>query len=708
MALEAKALETAVTGLVGIGVKVFGKFLEDDPLKSVEQKIYEWSETYTKKYLKRHGQIQVLGMSQAISLDDIYTNVRMLDAETVKRLESVDGLEKVYRETNQRGFDKRESAKQKGMEVANAEQYLCVLGGPGIGKTTYLRKVGLEALLRKVGSYDHEKIPVFLELKRFRDPDLDIKTCITKEFETCGFPDPEKFTEHALKSGDLLILLDGLDEVPTDNFNTVVQSIKDFSDQFSDNRFIASCRIAAYNTYFTGFKTVAIAEFNDDQILDFIKNWFQADPNPLMTPEKKAEYANTIWAQLKTSDSIGTKELSQTPLLLTFVCLVFRQKKTITDNRAKLYSKALDILLEEWAKSKLLEENWEIYQDLSADLEKDMLASIAYVGFEEDKLFFEKDELAEQISAFLTDNLNAPKHLNANRVIDAISVQQGIFIERATDVYSFSHLTLQEYLCAEYIRDWNCQDKLVKNHATDDRWREVFFLVTGLMGRAAIGLLEKLEAQNHQLIENCPIFKGLLTWADKKSSSSTINHISVEVERILAIALIIGSSPGIPLLPHFTLAPFFDFVLTLNFDLSHVIDNYFADAQMQASNTARYDAQTFENALEIETSIAYAQFIYDQGLLGDVDLLSLIKYRRDAEDQSEYSGALQEITIDQVSSSLDIPQIYLNLSVMEVRVIFTYLTTCQLMVDCRKQASGLSAQQWNAIQQRMFLPKPAE
>lgn len=238
--------DTAAKGIVGLAIKFFGEYLKDDPLKPIEQQIYTWSDTYVKKYLKRHGQIQVLGMSQAISLDDIYTNVRMLDADTVKLLESVDGLEQVYREANQRSLGRKESAKQKGMEVANAQKYLCVLGGPGIGKTTYLRKVGLEALLRKVGSYDHKKIPVFLELKRFRDPDLDIKTCIVKEFETCGFPDPEKFSEHALKSGDLLVLLDGLDEVPTDNFNIVVQSIKDFSDQYSENRFITSCRIAAY------------------------------------------------------------------------------------------------------------------------------------------------------------------------------------------------------------------------------------------------------------------------------------------------------------------------------------------------------------------------------------------------------------------------------------------------------------------------------
>ncbi|BDM83592.1 hypothetical protein AM10699_64530 (plasmid) [Acaryochloris marina MBIC10699] len=687
MVLGAKALETAVSGLVGIGIKTFGQFLEDQPLKSVEQQIYNWSETYTEKYLKRHGQIQVLGMSQAISLDDIYTNVRMLDAETVKCLESVEGLEQVYRKANQRGFGKKESAKQKGIEVANAEQYLCVLGGPGIGKTTYLRKVGLEALLREVGSYNHKKIPVFLELKRFQDPDTDIKKSISEEFETCGFPNPEKFTEHALIAGDLLILLDGLDEVPSGNFKKVVQAIKDFSDRYSKNRYITSCRIAAYHTYFTGFKTVAIAEFDDDQIFDFIKNWFRADPNPLLTLEKKAEYAKTLWEQLKTSDSIGTKELSQTPLLLTFVCLVFRQKKTIIDNRAKLYEKALDILLEEWAKSKLLEENWEIYQDLNAELEKDMLASIAYVGFEEDKLFFEKDELAEQITAFLTDNFDAPKYLDANKVIDAIAVQQGIFIERATDIYSFSHLTLQEYLCAEYIRDWNCEDQLIKKYAPEERWREVFLLVTGLKGRAAIGFLKKLEVQTQELSENLKL-KGLLDWAGAKTTDAASGY-SGEIKRIFTLILILD----------------LDRARALAFDLASTLDRASALASASALDLAldrdRASALALDRALALALALASAKFALDEQLISDVNLQPLISY---LDNSLEVSKILAEELTSIAISSLDISPEFFDLSEDDVQVITSYLSTCQLMIDCRNQASGLSPKDWNVIQHRMFLP----
>jgi predicted NACHT family NTPase len=54
-------------------------------------------------------------------------------------------------------------------------------------------------------------------------------------------------------------------------------------------------------------------------------------------------------------------------------------------------------------------------------------------------------------------------------------------VERARGEYSFSHLTLQEYLTAKYIVDNNLVGQVVKAHLTEPRWREVFLLIAGLI-----------------------------------------------------------------------------------------------------------------------------------------------------------------------------------------------------------------------------------
>ncbi|MGK7925201.1 MAG: NACHT domain-containing NTPase [Spirulina sp.] len=127
-----------------------------------------------------------------------------------------------------------------------------------------------------------------------------------------------------------------------------------------------------------------------------------------------------------------------------------------------------------------------VYQfSRQVELEEILLAEIAYTNFIEDQLFFEKRSLINAIKRVLEENLNAPKYLNGEAVLNAIAVQQGILVERAEEIYSFSHLTLQEYLTAQYIvdndKDYDTIDKLVANHLLDPTWKEVFLLVAGLM-----------------------------------------------------------------------------------------------------------------------------------------------------------------------------------------------------------------------------------
>lgn len=111
------------------------------------------------------------------------------------------------------------------MRVANNEQYLMVLGGPGVGKSTFLRKVGLETLNGEEGNFEHTCTPVFLELKRFTEDQIDIESWITEEFKVCGYPYPEQMMKTTLESDKLLLLLDGLDEVPKENINKGVYTI---------------------------------------------------------------------------------------------------------------------------------------------------------------------------------------------------------------------------------------------------------------------------------------------------------------------------------------------------------------------------------------------------------------------------------------------------------------------------------------------------
>ncbi len=521
IALPEIAPEQAVKHFAYLYIKTLERSLDHKTTKLISQA----SQQYIINYYKRHNKLQILGMQKPVDLDSIYTAVQCLPPSDMGQFESVEALQELFRQAG-RGFQPRETDKQDGIAVANQQQYLMVLGVPGAGKSTFLRKIGLEALKGKgnQSEFPHECIPVFIELKQFTD-EINIEETIREEFGLCQLPFAEEFTTKALQQGKLLILLDGLDEVPTNNMDLAILQIQNFVDKYQKNRFITSCRTAAYRRNFRQFQEVAIADFDDTQIHTFIQNWFSSEV------DRKAGTAEKCWKLINTQES--TKELARTPLLLTFLCLVYDASQDLPKKLAPLYSKALDILLEKWAAEKRLPGD-QIYRDLGIDLEKIMLSEIAYLSFEADKLFVSQQEIVSQIKEFIASNDNAPKHLETEAILYAIAIQQGILVERARNVYSFSHLTLQEYLTAKYIDDHHLVEKLVSEHLTDERWKEVFLLVSGLMRGGADELLLLMEKEAQKYINTLKL-QALLRWADHATAGSEGNFKLVG-KRAAAIA----------------------------------------------------------------------------------------------------------------------------------------------------------------------------
>ncbi len=264
------------------GQKIFD-LLSD--AKKYNEIIYVYKE-YAKKYLQRHGVVKVLGMEKPEQLKSVYTFVELLNARYIRRFESVESLEQ-----QQQGLKKSTKIKDIEEKAVHRYRHLMVLGEPGAGKTTFLRKRGLEALQGKEwGLEENSKqqcLPVFIELKRLAsDEKININNLIKKELSIFKFDwAADFFADGALKKGKLLVLLDGLDEVPTEKMNEVVEKIQDFVDLYDKNRFIISCRTGAYRYNFYRFNDVLISYFQANKRNDFIVNWF-TQKNKLQTLTK--------------------------------------------------------------------------------------------------------------------------------------------------------------------------------------------------------------------------------------------------------------------------------------------------------------------------------------------------------------------------------------------------------------------------------------
>jgi hypothetical protein len=635
---------------------------------------------YSKKYRENHGQIRLLRMPKAVDLEEIYTRVRFLDQYNPYR--SQEGLEEFFR-----GRDRHQMwniRELDGFAAVNQHQYLMVLGAPGAGKSTFLRRIGLEALKVGISSeplFEHHCTPIFLELKKFKSHPVDIPQAITKELNSFGFNISQAAVAKALSEGRFLVLFDGLDEVPKDNLNAVMEAIQQFVRQYGRNRFIASCRIAAYrsSSSFTQFIDIELAEFNDEQMQQFINNWFRS---PLDIEEQTAE---KCWKLLNSDIHKAAKELAHTPLLLTFLCLVYDRTQGFPSKRAALYQRALDILLEEWSAEKRIQQE-EVYQGLSTELEKLLLAEIAYQGFENNQLFFTRQELTDRIKAFLADTVDKPKYLDGRGVLDAIAIQQGVLVERLDAVYSFSHLTLQEYLTALYIYPQpDLVKALVQNHLTDHQWREVFILVGGLMAPNADRLLKLMEDKIQKLI-NTPRLKALMIWADKITKESE-GEYKPAAKRVGAIVLALALARVLSL----------DLAFALVLDLDHALDLALSRIHDIHSDLTPVLTRPFPLAFK---KIKIFKFINFEVLISSLEALQtkMPDYRQPIEMHRAFAEHIRQLWYDALNLNPDL----LNLSHAEAISLQNYFYANQLMIRCKESAVRVTEGVWAGIEDRML------
>jgi hypothetical protein len=162
-----------------------------------------------------------------------------------------------------------------------------------------------------------------------------------------------------------------------------------------------------------------------------------------------------------------------------------------------------------------------------------MLARIAAETFERNEYFIPQGELERLITDYVR---NVPPHdageaADGETILKAVAAQHGIFVERAREVYSFSHLTFQEYLTAKYVvanAARGALTNLVKAHCMDGRWREVFLLTTSLLPDAGEFMMTFGRGVD-ELLEGEGKLNLLLARAGEKAASTQAASWSVRL-----------------------------------------------------------------------------------------------------------------------------------------------------------------------------------
>ena len=399
--------------------------------------------------------------------------------------------------------------------------------------------------------------------------------------------------ELLLQHGRCIILLDGLDEVPGAQGTEVVSHIRKFSETYYKNQIVVSCRINAQDYSLDNFTYVEIADFSPDQVKAFVKNYFMAaipglerkkllqvkellakiitvssdaDILNLLDQEfdnisqqlanqkhfkNKSDYgliksvitaiekSNIFLNNLENPDNHAIKDLVVTPILLSLACSVFLKKGKFYSQPSKLYREGLGLLLSRWDRTKGVERDTS-YGNLSIIQKTDLLSFIAAHKFEKSQyILFDEDELKEYINRYF-DSIGVGEKFTelyndiSSETLKSIEAQHGLLIERASGIYSFSHLTFQEYFVARTFANKPDASKLalLAHHVLERKWWEVLRLTISAPD-SSDELLLLVKQEIDELIFTKPKLKELLRWVSIQADVMKSKHNLASIRAFL-------------------------------------------------------------------------------------------------------------------------------------------------------------------------------
>ncbi len=472
----------------------------------------------TNRYLQLQG-ISAGGRVVNIELDRIYIKLRTTRQRTVQDAEMDAWMaEQAALAPGEAMRGQAQTALGETMTVSveealQAHKRLVVLGDPGSGKTTLLRYVALlyaqdmanqtAQTRRFLGLKEAGHLPILLPLRglgaflRQHRPDdgtdghrilldfLQAAMSTERVQVDLGFFDPW------LTQGKAVVLLDGLDEVPdADLRRRVARLVESFTLAYPDCRYVVTSRIVGYSgsaRLGQDYATTTVQDFSMSDVAAFLERWQlliavgQKGPGPSAEADAQ-EQTQQLLTAIRTNDRI--RELAINPLLLTVIALVHRERVKLPDRRAELYAEAVDVLLGKWDEGKSVADI-PILTDRAFDIgdRRLMLQAVALYMHEQERREIDRDDLERLVSVMfqdITGDAQQAEHA-VQRFLRVVEERTGLLVARGQGIYTFSHLTFQEYLAAVAIAGRDDYVDYALARSGNPWWREVILLEAGYL-----------------------------------------------------------------------------------------------------------------------------------------------------------------------------------------------------------------------------------
>ena len=397
-------------------------------------------------------------------LDDIYTRLKMIGRKKTRGTVTDDIVNM--------------SAIFKPHEECSNPRTVLIEGKPGMGKTTYCKKLVYDWATRKPVTED--SFPNFdaVLLLKCRDIKSNIWEAIDDQLLPRNIQEDtrEKFFTFIHQSSVLLVL-DGLDELPA-------SKLPEFS-EIIQGRVLPKCHLVTTSRHEAGMKVrrycdtiLEIEGFTEKDARKFIYKYFK----------NMEDLAQKLLFKLSNDESL--KDLTANPLNTALLCLLCEEFEGVfPESSTQLYLDIMECVLTRFRRKNGLPETTEKLTEVYKT-ELKLLGRIALNGLREGKLDFDESELRNhngELSGF-----------------GFLSVQPGGSKRRPCRHYAFLHKSFQElfaayYLCCQLVSQEITPESLVSEKSYFNELKQVLLFSCGILAvqceETAVDLIANMTTQ---------------------------------------------------------------------------------------------------------------------------------------------------------------------------------------------------------------------
>lgn len=395
-------------------------------------------------------------------------------------------------------------------QVFGSKKRISLLALPGGGKTLLLKRlaVAYSSKARRTASDDElpdlDLIPLIIRCREWKEHiRKPIQSMIKSLADIVGDASLDGLLEAfeaPLKSGNVLLLIDGLDEIHDDGDRLVfVENLEKFIAMYPEIRVIVTSREAGFDlvapTLGRFCEKYRISPLNEKAIKSLCSYWHNLMSS---NPKEAQEETELTASQILGSDSL--RRLAENPLLLTMLLVVKHGAGKLPPDRVSLYERAVEVLLDSW--------NIKGHAPLNPKEAVPQLSCLAFEMLRQGKQTATEQEIVDIIAAARNKLPLIGRYAkdSPDEFLKRVELRSSLLLEgghkledgKAVPFYQFRHLTFQEYLAAAAVVNGQMisvdpsSSPVVSfgDNLLSSEWKEVVPMTAVLLGRRSKPLLE--------------------------------------------------------------------------------------------------------------------------------------------------------------------------------------------------------------------------